>query len=1428
MKEKEFLEKYELGYDILAHKAFDEYVAKAIEDKARKKGLRKKDGKYEDITKILKTRPDRVNGQAILIASIPGLLKNTGQAGGVGLGKWNGKPVAYLDSKLFYDQRTLTKLLKNPSISAEYTQEELREILKSAGIHEMEEIGQYEAKRHEQGDVNYEEMRGWVRGNQDTAQGFHDNAESLDKLMKLYEFVKKHPKEFGLKLKELKEIFKAYKKHGFDRDDDTDFNISARVEGVAKAHSSGQAQASHFGKYKDVEFTPGKIANLLEMAQDTSEKRPSAEEIKATLAGTGTMPKVPDEHYMISTTVHLIIENFGEEITSGFFDDNAEYIPIKKVPAGQIGSLAITVKTEDGKKVILVEDIAFNMPHGLYIALVDEAIHNSIDSFTYEEQVFATIHQILAYLSLKDYGRKSLLDQIEKLKGERDTTNFDEFIAFADIVVKKIIHEDFKYLESDEFLESLTDFVKKCYSEFRNETAINKQKVRRQISTLAKTYRIGQWILQVLCSNTGEALGKRKEKIIVRQINGLVRAEWINWVDFLSVLHKWGIGGSDRQRMLSQIIKDNSEYFDSDCIEAIVAIMSGSYTEIERSFAGMVEMEEIFTGIERQSKVSYPPEDTDLKKQGIMSAEGLNSVASYLVELIARIYPDRITKKVFYWVVLSLKIFLKEWMPGGYMHEETYDHDSRPIFELLKSIKPDLYAQLLVESDIEDVELAYLVTDYMHKEAKGDWYGEDERFVAEEKYIDLKTVEHIAKIALSSGETGDIGAAQEFLRRIVRLRPVYMLKLFNLLGEDIYKLFDELKDIPVENFRRLDENKNRWGLSNDFVALCVGDKPADSNMLALDSIFEKESPFVCIKITKRLFDDGSDWRIDTVKELYGIPLFASAWNFHDECIDEILSLNEDQFTKLFIVLRESMVARDLYAVSGLFSGYRLVAILEYADDILALEDAMLRYKLTKLRELVYQREDLEPSLYVKLLLAKDEREFDLLYADILLSGGFEVELKISQGLREKLEQLAKDFEKVEPTLTEKKTAETVFFFILELFDLRGKPITGESIKNSRRRLAMIYHFDRGGRDEIMSMVNIANGILEDFVEEDGEASIKEKKKEPARLGPNARGFIKPADDTDQEGSPAHFLETIQEHFLEEARSTSGFAIDQDFIEKRGVHKSTVYREIEILRQLGILEKIKNKPRYRFTKLIRGDGDDSSYTENLINVINNTQYKLPRRHDERPLYNGSIPDDKIHFMREFIRLRIENYIHSQLKDKLFTINIYEDYAGPKQDLTKIRRLTENAPFKASFKGIDTLVEEACNPSNINDRTVTILPYNKLNPNQVRRLNRRRNGKRPRVIYINLDKDLGAYESGPIDGLIAIGRAYLVGNELSFYRLYQLLRKGNKGYIHTSLRELKQNPYLFVENLHFVLRPIRAHNFDELKQINECIEELLESA
>ncbi|MDD5440141.1 MAG: hypothetical protein PHS37_08150, partial [Candidatus Omnitrophica bacterium] len=152
-----------------------------------------------------------------MVVSIPGLLKNTGQIGHVGLGRANGLPVAYMDSGYFFNQGEIEKAVRGG-----YDNRKL------AIVHEMDEIRQYESKRRFlqemwRHDISYDRLRELVNEDPAMAERFHERSIGVEGL---YDAIRRDTEALDWEA-----LYAAYCKHGLAEDHPHDVNIAAAEGG---------------------------------------------------------------------------------------------------------------------------------------------------------------------------------------------------------------------------------------------------------------------------------------------------------------------------------------------------------------------------------------------------------------------------------------------------------------------------------------------------------------------------------------------------------------------------------------------------------------------------------------------------------------------------------------------------------------------------------------------------------------------------------------------------------------------------------------------------------------------------------------------------------------------------------------------------------------------------------------------------------------------------------------------------------------------------------------------------------------------------------------------------------------------------------------------------------------------------------------------
>jgi len=199
LTQKQFKEDFEKGCLLLAHEAINAYIKQKIEE--------------VDGFKNLRQREDTIEGKIdILVVAIPGLLANRGQFAHVGLGKYNSKPVIYIDESFYYDAGKLEEA-KNRIIG-----HDTNEILNWLGL--ATELGMPLSSLRER----------WIYGNpkaKKKASAFHNESNRFHNVNPLYA-------EYTYML-DWDEIYRAYRTYGLDKEDEIDVNIAAHKDKPKKA-----------------------------------------------------------------------------------------------------------------------------------------------------------------------------------------------------------------------------------------------------------------------------------------------------------------------------------------------------------------------------------------------------------------------------------------------------------------------------------------------------------------------------------------------------------------------------------------------------------------------------------------------------------------------------------------------------------------------------------------------------------------------------------------------------------------------------------------------------------------------------------------------------------------------------------------------------------------------------------------------------------------------------------------------------------------------------------------------------------------------------------------------------------------------------------------------------------------------------------------
>jgi len=104
LSKPQFREEFKAGYASLANWAANRFIERYL--------VTRHDGKQRNSVVITNALGAHVK-QEFMVVSIPGLQKNTGQAGLVGTGRLRGLPVLYMDDAYYYDQAAIEKTARD-------------------------------------------------------------------------------------------------------------------------------------------------------------------------------------------------------------------------------------------------------------------------------------------------------------------------------------------------------------------------------------------------------------------------------------------------------------------------------------------------------------------------------------------------------------------------------------------------------------------------------------------------------------------------------------------------------------------------------------------------------------------------------------------------------------------------------------------------------------------------------------------------------------------------------------------------------------------------------------------------------------------------------------------------------------------------------------------------------------------------------------------------------------------------------------------------------------------------------------------------------------------------------------------------------------------------------------------------------------------
>ncbi|MDD4203273.1 MAG: hypothetical protein PHQ52_07385, partial [Candidatus Omnitrophica bacterium] len=144
------------------------------------------------------------------------------------------------------------------------------------------------------------------------------------------------------------------------------------------------------------------------------------------------------------------------------------------------------------------------------------------------------------------------------------------------------------------------------------------------------------------------------------------------------------------------------------------------------------------------------------------------------------------------------------------------------------------------------------------------------------------------------------------------------------------------------------------------------------------------------------------------------------------------------------------------------------------------------------------------------------------------------------------------------------------------------------------------------------------------------------------------GFSEKKNNSQKTGSPASFLVALRDNdYLLIQASTDGISVKDMMRFREPYVQRTIQKEFEILKSLGILTAVKNKPGVYVLSVMMKKTDhngqsDLNGTKTLINAINDIKYQAGIKGEEKPLHRYDIPKDKREVVRELVKMTVLHY------------------------------------------------------------------------------------------------------------------------------------------------------------------------------------------
>jgi len=326
------------------------------------------------------------------------------------------------------------------------------------------------------------------------------------------------------------------------------------------------------------------------------------------------------------------------------------------------------------------------------------------------------------------------------------------------------------------------------------------------------------------------------------------------------------------------------------------------------------------------------------------------------------------------------------------------------------------------------------------------------------------------------------------------------------------------------------------------------------------------------------------------------------------------------------------------------------------------------------------------------------------------------------------------------------------------------------------------------------------------------------------------------------GSPADLLMTIRDapELLAKARDPKAGLTGKDLFPHRDFDHSTVYQEIQILRDTGVFVQCgvrDSKKYYRFPDWMIGNDENAAKT--MINAISDIHYKMRGNGDERPFHRGNIkghPKKERLVAAELVKMTALHQINaSQLpavpEEKVLWHIIDRDLLAPNQADTSFAQKLNNASMSSDAS------ERVYVPLRGESLPHTMRKIKELCPNAFFDVALSSVDKIDDVPHFNNGNQVKmlVFQGQPgdftqVEGMVSALRAMHLPKERvipSLLMIYSAI-SGSPYEGELPGTELLDDPEEFARRFIFVLPPAKPLPVDDIKELNEKLLRFLTAA